>query len=187
MRLFLWRGERPHYSLAKAEPCLDLQPLLKEPAFTVGGDAPPTLAWDLAVNVLDVTNQPGAEDVLFRRDDPAAETFHLGEGTRRGLISRPLPPFPRNDQHVLCARKPGEPWRPLGPVQRPQGVSDYPRQYRLSLDETGVVRLHAGEVPYHVSDNLEALRDHDGWVVRQELELRPRPTDEDRDPFCGKH
>jgi hypothetical protein len=183
MRLFFWRGERPHYRVAASS--------MRLPAPPEGTVADGTLPWQVAVNVLQGVNEPGAETVLFPRGTAWTETFHRPGGeTCNGLISAPLPlpEFPATDKHLVYYRSgDGADWQLLGELLRPDVPDDFRPQYRVTLDAEGGVVVHAGEVPYAVADAAEALRDQDGLVVIEELELQPRPSDVDRDPFCGLH
>ena len=59
-------------------------------------------------------------------------------------------------------------------------------QYRVTLDDQGFLRMHAGELPYRESSDYECLH-QPGFVFRTELELQPHEVTMDRDPFCGMH
>jgi hypothetical protein len=67
-----------------------------------------------------------------------------------------------------------------------QTSPDYPCQYHVTLDNKGILRMHAGEVPYWISDNQEWLKQEE-CVCRAELELQPNEINKERDPFWGIH
>jgi hypothetical protein len=81
----------------------------------------------------------------------------------------------------------------MRPVDRKAGeaaferVTEYPRRYRLTLDEQGVLRVHLGEVPYWKTEDLDDWKARPGRVLQRELELVEPPARENRDPFCGVH
>lgn len=81
----------------------------------------------------------------------------------------------------------GGKWVPLGRIERPGKDPIFRRYYRLTLDEKGVLRLHSGEPPYWESADPQCLVNEPGRVYRRALEPTKRETDEDRDPFTGKH
>lgn len=108
-----------------------------------------------------------------------------------GLISNPLPPFPKTGQHTFYvyqtdAETQTKKWIRIGALSKPDITTDYPCQYRVTLDNQGILRMHAGEVPYWTSTNQECLK-QEGCVYLTELELQPNEVDKERDPFCGIH
>jgi hypothetical protein len=76
---------------------------------------------------------------------------------------------------------------PRPPSPGREHVTEYPRRYRLTLDERGVVRVHLGEVPYWQTEDLDDWKARPGRVLRRDLELVEPPPRENRDPFCGVH
>lgn len=155
---------------------------------------------DIAINVLEsaTVDQPSAYHLVFEVDnDPSKvlHTFHyVQDGATApgaGLISHPLPSFPQTGQHTFYiyqtdAETNTKKWLRIGALSKPDITTDYPCQYRVSLDQQGILRMHAGEVPYWSSTNPECLQ-QPGWVFRAELELQPNDVDRERDPFCGIH
>ncbi|MBE9238842.1 virulence factor SrfB [Anabaena aphanizomenioides LEGE 00250] len=155
---------------------------------------------DIAVNVLEsaTVDQPNAYHLVFAVDNnqnPKLETFHyLQDGVNepgKGLISNPLPPFPQNGQHTFYIYQTDsetntKKWIRIGALSKPEITTDYPCQYHVTLDNQGILRMHAGEVPYWTSTNQECLQE-EGCVYRAELELQPNEIDKERDPFCGIH
>jgi hypothetical protein len=155
---------------------------------------------DIAVNVLEsaTVDQPHAYHLVFAVDNnesKSMETFHyLQDGVKQpgtGLISKPLPSFPQSGQHTFYIYQTDsdtntKKWLRIGTLSRPDIITDYPCQYHVTLDNTGILRMHAGAVPYWTSNNQECL-EQEGCVYRAELELQPNEVDKERDPFCGIH
>ncbi|MFN6483715.1 MULTISPECIES: molecular chaperone [unclassified Nostoc] len=155
---------------------------------------------DIAVNVIEsaTVDQPDAYHLVFEVGNDGSKTFHkfhyLRDGVTQpgiGLISNPLPPFPQTGQHTFYvyqtdAETNSKKWIRIGALSKPDITTDYPCQYRVTLDDRGILRMHAGEVPYWTSQNQECLKE-EGCVYRAELELQPNEVDKERDPFCGIH
>ncbi len=155
---------------------------------------------DIAINVLEsaTVDQPDAYHLVFAVDhneNTPLQTFHyLHDGINEpgeGLISNPLPPFPQNGQHTFYiyqtdSETKTKKWICIGGLSKPEITTDYPCQYHVTLDNKGILRMHAGEVPYWTSHNQECLK-QEGCVYGAELELQPNEIDKERDPFCGIH
>jgi hypothetical protein len=155
---------------------------------------------DIAINVIEsaTVDQPDAYHLVFEvgnNDSNLFQKFHyLRDGVTQagtGLISNPLPPFPQTGQHTFYiyqtdAETNSKKWIRIGALTKPDITTDYPCQYRVTLDDQGILRMHAGEVPYWTSQNQECLKE-EGCVYRAELELQPNEVDKERDPFCGIH
>ncbi|MFN6502400.1 MAG: molecular chaperone [Nostoc sp. DedQUE01] len=154
---------------------------------------------DIAVNVIEsaTVDQPDAYHLVFEvgNNDKSFQEFHyLCDGVTQpgiGLISNPLPPFPKTGQHTfyiyqIDAETQTKKWIRIGALSKPDITTDYPCQYRVTLDNQGILRMHAGEVPYWISTNQECLK-QEGCVYLAELELQPNEVDKERDPFCGIH
>ncbi|MEH1966155.1 molecular chaperone [Nostoc sp.] len=155
---------------------------------------------DIAVNVIEsaTVDQPDAYHLVFEVGNDGSKTFqkfhYLRDGVTQpgtGLISNPLPPFPQTGQHTFYvyqtdAETNSKKWIRIGALSKPDVTTDYPCQYRVTLDDQGILRMHAGEVPYWTSQNQECLK-QEGCVYRAELELQPNEVDKERDPFCGIH
>ncbi len=153
---------------------------------------------DIAVNVLEAAtvDRPNAYHPVFKADNSDAQPlqeFYYGSDSKQqgiGLISEPLPPFPQSKQHTFYVYHTDEnntkKWIRIGELRKPDVVTDYPCQYRVTLDNKGILRMHAGEVPYWESSDRECLH-QPGCVFRTELELQPNEVEAERDPFCGIH
>ena len=153
---------------------------------------------DIAVNVLETAtvDRPNAYHPVFKADNSDAQPlqeFYYGSDSEQqgsGLISDPLPPFPQTNQHTFYIYHTDEnntkKWIRIGELKKPDVVTDYPCQYRVTLDKKGILRMHAGEVPYWESSDQKCLH-QPGCVFRTELELQPNEVEADRDPFCGIH
>jgi len=155
---------------------------------------------DIAVNVLEsaTVDQPDAYHLVFEVGNDGSKLFqkfhYLRDGVTEpgtGLISNPLPPFPQTGQHSfyiyqIDAETNSKKWIRIGALSKPDVTTDYPCQYRVTLDDQGILRMHAGEVPYWTSNSQECLKE-EGCVYLAELELQPNEVDKERDPFCGIH
>ncbi|QLE55033.1 virulence factor SrfB [Nostoc sp. TCL26-01] len=155
---------------------------------------------DIAVNVIEsaTVDQPDAYHVVFeadKNDHKSLQKFHyLRDGSPQpgtGLISNPLPSFPQTGQHTFYIYQTdndtnSKKWIRIGALPRPDVSTDYPCQYHVTLDNKGILRIHAGDVPYWTSTNRECLQ-QPGCVYRTELDLQPNEVDKERDPFCGIH
>jgi hypothetical protein len=155
---------------------------------------------DIAVNVIEsaTVDQPDAYHLVFEvgnDDSKLLKQFHyLLDGVTEagmGIISNPLPPFPQTGQHTFYVYQTDtetqtKKWLRIGALSKPDITTDYPCQYRVTLDDRGILRMHAGEVPYWTSTSQECLK-QEGCVYRAELELQPNEVDKERDPFCGIH
>ncbi|MBD2183944.1 acetate and sugar kinases/Hsc70/actin family protein [Aerosakkonema funiforme] len=174
-------------AIAAASPELANQPIISQDG---------KLLCDIAVYVIELqTVSVGPKDppLVF---DSQVDYSKFMEGFRyesnvkeqgTGLISKPLPEFPRKGKHTFCFRDPiTDRWETIGELSRPGGKSDYNYQYYVTLDDKGILRIHAGEIPYWTSDNPECLK-QEGCVFETGLEDKPKEIDENRDPFCGIH
>ncbi|WP_242064833.1 molecular chaperone [Nostoc sp. FACHB-133] len=155
---------------------------------------------DIAVNVIEsaTVDQPDAYHLVFEVGNDGSKLFqkfhYLRDGVTEpgiGLISNPLPPFPQTGQHTFYiyqtdSETNSKKWIRIGALSKPDVTTDYPCQYRVTLDNQGILRMHAGEVPYWTSNSQECLKE-EGCVYIAELELQPNEVDKERDPFCGIH
>ncbi|MEH2135538.1 MAG: molecular chaperone [Nostoc sp.] len=155
---------------------------------------------DIAINVIEsaTVDQPDAYHLVFEVGNDGSKLFqkfhYLRDGVTEpgiGLISNPLPPFPQTGQHTFYiyqtdAETNSKKWIRIGALSKPDVTTDYPCQYRVTLDDQGILRMHAGEVPYWTSNSQECLKE-EGCVYIAELELQPNEVDKERDPFCGIH
>lgn len=155
---------------------------------------------DIAVNVIEsaTVDQPNAYHLVFEIDkdnNQSLREFHyVHDGAAHpeyGLVSNALPPFPHTSQHTFYIYQTDtttntKKWIRIGALSKPDISTDYPCQYCVTLDSRGILRMHAGEVPYWTSTSQECLKQA-GCVYRAELELQPNEVDKERDPFCGIH
>ncbi|WP_228058340.1 molecular chaperone [Nostoc sp. LEGE 12447] len=155
---------------------------------------------DIAVNVIEsaTVDQPDAYHLVFEVGNDGNKLFqkfhYLRDGVTEpgiGLISNPLPPFPQTGQHTFYiyqtdSETNSKKWIRIGALSKPDVTTDYPCQYRVTLDDQGILRMHAGEVPYWTSNSQECLKE-EGCIYIAELELQPNEVDKERDPFCGIH
>ncbi|HYW19423.1 MAG TPA: molecular chaperone [Nodularia sp. (in: cyanobacteria)] len=155
---------------------------------------------DIAINVIEsaTVDQPNAYHLVFevdKYDSKFLREFHYIHNSEHqpenGLVSNPLPPFPHTSQHTFYIyqtdpRNNSKKWIRIGALSKPDITTDYPCKYCVTLDNRGILRMHAGEVPYWTSTSQECLKQA-GCVYRAELELQPNEVDKERDPFCGIH
>jgi hypothetical protein len=213
MRIFLWDGHTPHYQIDPQAAFVDVQAALQQRAAGNGAasaQAPPApgarpadekakAGWDISVDVIPAQSNSRPASVLVAADQALTETFHYaGDTVSRGLIA-PLPDlFDEAGKLMVHARQPGSTeWIHVGELSRPvdkkswqpgqERVTEYPRRYRLTLDEAGVLRVHLGEVPYWKTEDIKDWKSKPGRVLQRDLELVEPPTRENRDPFCGAH
>jgi hypothetical protein len=78
-------------------------------------------------------------------------------------------------------------WLVMGRLERPGEEPIFRRRYRLTLDQHGILRIHKGEPAYWESTDPQCLLKEPGRVLRRDLTPTKRETDEDRNPFTGKH
>jgi hypothetical protein len=206
MRIFLWDGHAPHYQLDPQAPFVDVTEALRQRA---GGGAPPEAArpgtatvkagYDIAVDAIQAQANSRPATALIAADQDLNETFHFdGDASCHGTIAALPDLFDESGKLMVHARRAGEgEWVHVGELKRPvdprpplpgqERVTEYPRRYRLTLDERGVVRVHLGEVPYWKTEDLDDWKARPGRVLQRDLELVEPPPRENRDPFCGVH
>jgi hypothetical protein len=216
MRIFLWDGHTPHYQIDPQAAFVDVAAAMRQrttngstPAATPlptpasPGNAPAATplkaGWDISVDVITAQTNSRPATVLIAADQELGETFHSsGDASCRGAIA-PLPDlFDEAGKLMVHARRPGgTEWIHVGDLARPvdpkalqpgqERTTEYPRRYRLTLDEQGVLRVHLGEVPYWKTEDLQDWKGRPGRVLQRDLELVEPPARENRDPFCGVH
>jgi hypothetical protein len=196
--------KQPHYLIDEHEPnSIDVTQI------TTGTDAstdtsalfsPENLNHgDIAVNVLEsnAVDRPDAYYLVFaaNKENTEYQQFRYSSDSKqppvKGLISKPLPDFPESGKHTfyICDTNPQtteKKWLRIGELSKPNVTSDFPCQYRVTLDEKGILRLHFGEVPYWESEDKKCLLE-EGCVFRTQLDWQPNDVDQERDPFCGIH
>jgi hypothetical protein len=208
MRIFLWDGPAPHYQLDPHAAFLDAADALRQRE--TSGSSPPKDAprpgagtvkagYDLSVDVIQAQANSRPATALIAADQELNETFHFnGDATCRGAIVALPDLFDESGNLTVHARRPGESeWVHVGELKRPvdprpplpgqERATEYPRRYRLTLDERGVVRVHLGEVPYWKTEDIDDWKARPGRVLQRDLELVEPPPMENRDPFCGVH
>lgn len=154
---------------------------------------------DIAVNVLEsnAVDRPDAYHLVFaaNKENTEYQQFRYSSDSTqspvKGLISKPLPDFPESGKHTFYIRDANpqtteQKWLRIGELSKPNVTPDFPCQYRVTLDEKGILRLHFGEVPYWESDDQKCLLE-EGCVFRTQLNLELNDVDQERDPFCGIH
>ncbi|MCL1471220.1 molecular chaperone [Argonema antarcticum] len=189
----------PHYLIPAKSASLDVKKAIaaSSPEFAnqpiIGDDG--KLFCDIAVYVIEsqTVDKPTPHPVFKAEDDysKSLEGFRYeGDAEQKqgtGLISKPLPDFPRNGKQTFYFLDPiNDRWERIGELSRPGGKTEYNCKYYVTLDAKGILRIHAGEIPYWTSDNAECLK-QEGCVFEDALGLQPKEIDDNRDPFCGIH
>jgi hypothetical protein len=188
----------PHYVIPGDIPAVPLRPAGEEPAAAPGGSSVSNAAGTSRPDLFDVTGRlrwdiemvnPVSEwrRMVFAKGMPLDRTFHCHDGEiRKGMVMAgdPLEAFPEEGRYDLqSAERDGL----LAIVERPAVTSAYAQRFRLTLDETGTLCVHAGEVPYWKTTSHEEFREQPGRVLVTQMQpARPRPKETD-DPFNGRH
>lgn len=210
-KLFLCRGKKPHYQINAQLPSINVASAAKQvySSFSLG-----RLWWkvvettdnndsleigDIAINVQEANAvaSPQSYTIIFKAIDSEntnPEIFHYQPEKEtksgQGIISNPLTSFPRSGKHTfyMCVDNSAEnvSWERIGELSKIDGIDDSLCQYRATIDDQGIIRIHPGEIPYLVSDDPQCLRTL-GTVYITKLELQKNDLDEHRDPFSGKH
>ncbi|MBW4626030.1 MAG: molecular chaperone [Brasilonema octagenarum HA4186-MV1] len=191
--LLLCRGN-PHYLIPVNIPCLDAAKVIGIPN-VISDDA--QVVCDIAVNVAESANalKTDAHTVVFEADKNYSSNlrvFRYDDGAIQpqmmGLISE-LPPFPTSGKHTFYFQfhnPKSNKWELIGELPEPEVKSEYPCRYYVSLNQKGILKVHAFEVPYLTSKNPECLQ-QEGCVFRDNLQPQPNDVKAERDPFSGEH
>ncbi|MEC4818142.1 MAG: molecular chaperone [Scytonema sp. PMC 1069.18] len=191
--LLLCQGP-PHYVIPVNVPCLDAAKSVGVAAVISEDNK---VVCDIAVNVAESANalKTDAHTVLFSSEKDYSKNvrvFRYNDGVvkpqGRGLITE-LPPFPSSRKHTFYFqfRNPqSNKWELIGQLPEPEVKTEYPCRYYVSMNEKGIVRVHAFEVPYWTSTNPESLKE-EGCVFRDALQAQPNDVKAERDPFSGEH
>jgi molecular chaperone DnaK (HSP70) len=184
----------PHYMIPPANEhnSIDATPKIQAPVISQG-----KVVRDIAVNVAEsaAALKTDAENVIFEAAKDYSKELKIfcneedETVKRQGLISAPLPPFPLSGKHmfyfqVYCPDS--NTWELIGELPKPKNKTEYPCEYRVTLDEKGILQIHAGEVPYREGDNKENLN-QEGYVFRTAVELESSGVVDERNPFSGIH
>jgi len=187
----------PHCLIDPNLPHLDAAKEMKQEAVIVDDDGKKKVVCDIAVNVAESAQamQTDAHDLVFSAGKDYSEEFRVfryDDKTKQeqsiGLVA-PLPAFPLSGKHTFYFkyREPNtNEWKMIGQLPKPEVKTDYSFRYYVSLEEKGILRVHAFEIPYWTSENVEGLK-QEGCVFRDELQLQPNDVEEKRDPFSGIH
>src|SRR5262249_10557615 len=120
----------------------------------------PKAGWDVSVDGITAQANSRPATGLIAADQELGQTFQdNAEAARPGLIVLLPDLFDEGGKLMVHARPPGgAEWIQVGELERPvdkkpgqpgqERVTEYPRRYRLTLDDAGVLRVHLGEVPY---------------------------------------
>ena len=72
-------------------------------------------------------------------------------------------------------------------IPAPQRLGQLPLRYRVSLDEHGGLRVHAGAVPFWETGSIHDVQKYKGIVYRHLMERTGDDYEAKRDPFNGTH
>ncbi len=206
-KLFLTRGEPDsrapaHYEISSPEnpstPSLSVKEALTN-GVTAGDDTllsdadQPELRWEIAVTTHGRDTAPAkdrAPDIVLEAGAKLGRIFHYDGSSDtqvRGVISYPIPNLAQGKEYGFFARRPGtDQWIRLGMLHPMEDNGEYPLEYRVSLDQNGILRLHAGEVPYWTTESESGLKTP-GRVYTTSLIMQPIKVEAQRDPFSGIH
>ncbi|MDM9382731.1 molecular chaperone [Chlorogloeopsis sp. ULAP01] len=190
--LLLCRGN-PHYLISRNIPYLDAAKAIGVPAL-ISSDV--RVICDIAVNVAESASvlKTDAHTVVFAAETDYSKDLQVfrdsdgGIQQSMGLIAE-LPPFPASGKHSFYFqfRNPeSNKWELIGELPQPEVKTEYPCKYYASVNEQGLLRVHAFEVPYWTSLNPECLK-QEGCVFRDSLQAQSNNVETERDPFCGLH
>ncbi|MCC7423452.1 MAG: hypothetical protein IT428_24515 [Planctomycetaceae bacterium] len=196
-------GERPHYQLPGNIPRISVPSVLRNLGLLARPEdsgetegSPGSDDWMTALGgwIIGANYESGAENDLqlfvigpnmfdrtFRNPDDGS--------TRRGGQSRkPLHGIPNSGKDVFFILPKGDEvdWIRLGELARPETSNGSTDHARVILDETGELRVVAGELPFAFAARDEEVLD-EGLVLRQPLICNASSYEESKDPFCGRH
>ena len=190
--LLLCRGN-PHYIIPVNVPNLDTAKVIS--STTVFSDNAQVVC-DIAVNVAESANamKTDAHTVLFDASKDYSKEWSVFrydgaiQPQGMGLIAE-LPPFPVSGKHTFYFQfhnPKSHKWELIGELPEPAVHTEFPCRYYVSLNDKGILRLHAFEVPYWTSTAPECLK-QEGCVFRDTLQAQPNDIKAERDPFSGEH
>ncbi|WP_407887798.1 molecular chaperone [Scytonema sp. NUACC26] len=191
--LLLCQGN-PHYLIPVNIPCLDAAKAIS--ISTVISDDRYVVC-DIAVNIAESANalKTDAHTVIFQAEKDYSNelrVFCYDDGDvqpkGKGLITE-LPAFPASGKHTFYFQfhnPQSNKWELIGQLSEPEVKTEYPCRYYVSLNEKGILRVHAFEVPYLTSLDPDCLK-QEGYVFRDTLQAQPNDVTAERDPFSGEH
>jgi hypothetical protein len=192
IRIRLCRG-RPHYVVPEDLASVNIYRSLG----TTADDESPNdnLLWDIGIALFSGGQAyvGQMEKSIFNCGTPFEESFHGASDDNEaiaGMISISLEEddFFRNNKMTFFRRREGETnWEHIGELSKPGVPSNFPRRYRATLDKSGRLCLHAGEVPYWASLSEDVLKVTEGCVYSRPLYDAESKIEKDRDPLSGEH
>ena len=191
--LLLCRGN-PYYLIPVNIPSLNAAKVIGTTA-VISEDT--QVVCDIAVNVAESANalKTDAHTVVFAAEKNYSQhlrVFRYDDGVMqpqgKGLVTE-LPPFPTSGKHTFYFQfhnPKSNKWELIGELPQPEVKSEYPCRYYVSLNDQGILRVHAFEVSYWTSTSPECLK-QEGCVFRDTLQPQPNDVKAERDPFSGEH
>lgn len=188
--LLLCRGN-PYYLISSEIPNLNAAEKIGTPSVISNNKVVCDIAVCIAESATALNTE--AHTVVFEAEKDYSQEIkdfcNEGDSIKQSGLINTLPPFPLSGKHTFYFqfRRPGvDSWELIGELPKPEINTEYPCKYHVSLDESGVLRIHAGEVPYRTSDKEECLLE-EGYVFPTSLDPQPTNLEEKRDPFSGIH
>ncbi|WP_338702351.1 hypothetical protein V2W30_33610 [Streptomyces sp. Q6] len=185
----------PHYVVPSGgEPYVDVWSRLRKAGLLKDDQPPAVLPFSLYVGRTIAGSAQAAEgtDPVFTGGALFDQTFHdtaddPGPG-RAGLLSRHLPLPQGNGEwefSVAAEGEDGEQVITVGRLPSPPAAPGMRTRYRATLDEAGLLRVHAAELPYWPARDLLHVQREPGRVLRHRMTVQDKNRDEQDDPFAG--
>lgn len=178
--LLLWRGDRPYYRVDQTQPCLRVPPELGG-----GGVDTDKLADQLYVAGASATP---ARPALRGNGSaaPVRETFvDEADTVRAGMLGHAVLPPPDDDgRWAFLVRDQDGRQHLLGRLSAETGTLV---PHLVSLDEQGVIRVHAGDPPLWTTEFPMDLEHRTGIVFQHPLGTSRTDADDYDNPFDGTH
>jgi hypothetical protein len=141
--------------------------------------------------------EPKQDHVVFHSADAASlftRTFYAagqpGERPLRGALGEERLPSPNGPGWRFYLRRGGEghyEYRMVGVLPAPDASAWQEPFFTATLDELGVLRLHAGEPPFEPAASLADVEVRAGAVFRADMTPAEAQYDARYDPFSGRY
>ena len=120
------------------------------------------------------------------------ESFHVTDGDGQesviaGAVSSRLPRPPANGHWTFHYEDDNGELRGIGELAPPPRTGSLAIRYHASVDASGNLRVHAGEVPYWPASSLADVQHKPGSVYRAAMVHTFGEYEAGRDPFNGTH
>lgn len=115
------------------------------------------------------------------------EDFRYDGKTLGGRRSSPLPATNQEGRWTFHYRDDAGGLHHIDDLEPPRRTGTLPVEYFATVDSSGQLRVHAGEVPFHLVESLLDVERDPGGVLRTPMHSLPNKHDGSRDPFSGRH